>query len=108
MYLIAASLLSPFVMGEELFLYLAVTPHAVSSALIRKEGRIPKPVYYTSKALRGAERRYPPIEKLAFALVTASRKFRHLFSRIKLSLPKIISLLTSSSEDLWPVPTGPL
>ena len=43
-YLIAAPLLSPSVMGEELFLYLAVTPHAVSSALIRKEGRIQKPV----------------------------------------------------------------
>ena len=40
MYLIAAPLLSPSVMGEELFLYLAVTPHAVSSALIREEGKV--------------------------------------------------------------------
>ena len=55
MYLIAAPLLSPSIMGEELFLYLAVTPHAVSSALIREEGKVQKPVYYTSKALRGAE-----------------------------------------------------
>ena len=55
MYLIAAPLLSSSVMGEELFLYLAVTPHAVSSALIREEGKIQKPVYYTSKALRGAK-----------------------------------------------------
>ena len=37
MYLITTLLLSPFVMGEELFLYLAVTPHTVSSALIREE-----------------------------------------------------------------------
>ena len=79
MYLIAAPLLSSFVMGEELFLYLAVTPHAVSSALIREEGRIQKPVYYTSKALRGAEGRYPPMEKLVFALITTSRKLRHYF-----------------------------
>ena len=79
MYLIAAPLLSPSVMGEELFLYLAVTPHAVSSALIREEGKIQKPVYYTSKALREAEGRYPLIEKLAFALITASRKLRHYF-----------------------------
>ena len=79
MYLIVAPLLSPSVMGEELFLYLAVTPHVVSSALIREEGRIQKPVYYTSKALRGAEGRYPPMEKLAFALITASRKLRHYF-----------------------------
>ena len=79
MYLIATPLLSPSVMGEELFLYLAVTPYAVSSALIREEGKVQKSVYYTSKALRGAEGRYPLIEKLAFALITASRKLRHYF-----------------------------
>ena len=36
-------------------------------------------MYYTSRALRGAEGRYPLIEKLAFALITASRKLRHYF-----------------------------
>ena len=35
-YLTMALLLSPSVVGEELYLYLAVTPHAVSSALIRE------------------------------------------------------------------------
>ena len=60
-------------------MYLAVTPHAVSSALIREEGRVQKSVYYISKALRGAEGRYPLIEKLAFALITAFRKLRHYF-----------------------------
>ena len=54
-YLTSAPLLSPSVLGEELYLYLAVTLHAVSSALIREEGRVQKPVYYTSRALRGAE-----------------------------------------------------
>ena len=78
-YLVTAPLLSQSVMGEEFFLYLAVTPHAVSSALIREEGKAQKPVYYTSRALRGAEGRYPLIEKLAFALITASRKLRHYF-----------------------------
>ena len=78
-YLVTASLLSPSVMGEELFLYLVVTPHAMSSALIREEGKVQKPVYYTSRALRGTEGRYPLIEKLAFALITASRKLRHYF-----------------------------
>ena len=78
-YLVTAPLLSPFVMGEELYLYLAVTPHAMSSALVREEGRVQKPVYYTSRALRGAEGQYLLIEKLAFALITASRKLRHYF-----------------------------
>ena len=36
-------------------------------------------MYYTSRALRGVEGRYPLIEKLAFALITASRKLRHYF-----------------------------
>ena len=58
---------------------MAVTPHAVSSALIGEEGRVQKPVYYTNRALRGAESWYPQIEKLAFALITASRKLRHYF-----------------------------
>ena len=79
MYLVAAPLLSPSVMGEEFFLYLAVTPYAVSSTLIREEGKIQKPMYYTSKALRGAEGRYPLIEKLAFAFITDSRKLRRYF-----------------------------
>ena len=52
---------------------------SVSSALIREEGKIQKPVYYTSRALRGAEGRYPLMEKLAFALITASRKLRSDF-----------------------------
>ena len=41
-------LLSPLVMGEKLFLYLAVSNSVVSSALIREEGNVQKAVYYTS------------------------------------------------------------
>ena len=54
-YLTSTPLLSPSVLGEELYLYLVVTPHTVSSALIKEEGRVQKPIYYTSRALRGAE-----------------------------------------------------
>ena len=72
-YLTTTPLLSPFVPGEELYLYLAVSPHAVSSALIREA------IYYTSRAQRGADGQYPIIEKLSFALIIASRKLRHYF-----------------------------
>ena len=78
-YLTTAPLLSPSVLGEELYLYLAVTPHVVSSMLVKEEGKIQKPVYCTSRALRGVEGWYPQIEKLAFALITASKKLRHYF-----------------------------
>ena len=78
-YLTMAPLLSLSVQGEELYLYLAMSPHAMSSVFIRGEGKVQKPVYYTSQALRGAEGRYPLIEKLAFTLIIASRKLRHYF-----------------------------
>ena len=91
MYLFTAPLQSSTVMGEELFLYLAVTLHAVSSALIRKEEKVQKPMYYTSKALKGVEGRYPLIEKLAFALITASRKLRHYFQA------HVINIMTDHS-----------
>jgi dsDNA-binding SOS-regulon protein len=78
-YLTEPPLFSPSKQGEELYLYLAVSPTAVSSALIREEERRQLPVYYTSRALRGAEERYPPMEKLAFALVTVARKLRPYF-----------------------------
>ena len=47
--------------------------------MIKEEDKVQRPVYYTSKALRGVEVRYPQMEKLAFALITTSRKLRHYF-----------------------------
>ena len=72
-------MLSPSQPGEELFLYLAVSPAVVSAALIREEKKVQKPVYYASQALRRVEERCPPMEKLAFALVTATRKLKPYF-----------------------------
>ena len=78
-YLTTAPLLSSFIPSEELYLYLAVSPYAVSLALIREEWKIQKPVYYTSRVLREVEGRYPMMEKLAFALIITFRKLRHYF-----------------------------
>ena len=47
-YLSYPPLLSPSKPGEELFLYLVVSLVAVSTALVREEERIQKPIYYTS------------------------------------------------------------
>lgn len=65
--------------GEILYLYLAVSPSIVSSALVREDSGIQKSVYFTSKALHGAEERYPRIEKLAFALIVSARRLRPYF-----------------------------
>ena len=47
-YLTTAPLLSPSMQGEELYLYLAMTPHAISLALIKEEEKVQKPMYHTS------------------------------------------------------------
>jgi hypothetical protein len=52
-------LLSRTVPGEVLYLYLAVSPIAISAALIREDKGVQKPVYFVSKALDRTEERYP-------------------------------------------------
>ena len=78
-YLSNPPLLSPSQEGEDLFLYLTVSITAVSAALIREENKAQLSVYYVSQAFQGAEARYPPIEKITFALIVASRKLRPYF-----------------------------
>ena len=78
-YLSSPPLLSPSVPGEELYLYIAVSQAAVSAALVREDGRSQRPVYFVSRAFRGAEERYPRMEKLVLALMTAARKLKPYF-----------------------------
>ncbi|GAV60119.1 RVT_3 domain-containing protein [Cephalotus follicularis] len=61
--------------GEDLYLYLAVTQGAVSAVLVREEDKVKRSVYYVSKALNDTEGRYPEVEKFAYALIIAARKF---------------------------------
>lgn len=51
----------------------------MNAVLLKDQGRIQKPIYYISKMLVDVETRYLPLEKLALALVHASRKLRHYF-----------------------------
>ena len=52
-YLAKPLLLSPYVEGEDLFLYLALLQTAVSSALICEESKVQQPMYYTTQAFQG-------------------------------------------------------
>ncbi|XP_015968900.1 uncharacterized protein LOC107492386 [Arachis duranensis] len=66
--------------GETLYLYLSITEEALAEALIREnEKKEQKSVYLISKVLQDAETRYSRREKLAFALLTASRRLRQYF-----------------------------
>ena len=78
-YLSSPPLLSPYMPGEELYLYKAVLQATFSATLVRDEGGSQRPVYFISRAFRGAEERYPRMEKLTFALVMAARKLKPYF-----------------------------
>ena len=62
-----------------MFLYLAMSVTAMSTALIREENRIQRSMYYISQAFQGIKARYPRIEKITFALIVAFRKLRPYF-----------------------------
>ena len=72
-------MLSKPIVGETLFLYVATSEHTVSGVLIREESGEQRPIYYVSRSLVDAETRYPVMENLALAVVTAARKLRPYF-----------------------------
>ncbi|XP_074326570.1 uncharacterized protein LOC141664514 [Apium graveolens] len=72
--------------GETLTLYLAVSDFTISAVLVREEDDVQLPVYYVSKRLADAETRYTSLEKLAYALILASRKLRPYFQAHKIEV----------------------
>ncbi|CAA7031555.1 unnamed protein product [Microthlaspi erraticum] len=65
--------------GEPLYLYIAVSPAAVSGVFVLEELNEQRPIFYVSKSLIDAETRYPAMEKLALAIVMSARKLRPYF-----------------------------
>ena len=64
--------------GDDLFMYLSVSDHAISAMLLRDQG-VQQPMYYINKTLVDVETRYLPLEKLVLALVYATRKLPYYF-----------------------------
>ena len=65
--------------GQPLYLYLAVSDHAVSSVLVKEKGGEQHLLYFVSKTLLDAQMQYSPLKKLAWALVMTSRKLVQYF-----------------------------
>lgn len=59
---------------EDLYMYLAVSEHAVSVVLLKDQEGTQQPIYYINKTLVDAETKYLPLEKLALTLVHATKK----------------------------------
>ena len=109
-YLSSPPILESSSEGELLTLYLAVSDFLTSTVLIRDKDRVQHSVYYCSRALRGAEERYPRMEKLILALVTAARKPRPYFQAHTIEVPKeypmkqvLHKLETSGRLMKWPL-----
>ena len=86
-YLSSPPILVSPIEGELLTLFLAVSDFSTSAVLVRDKERVQHLVYYCSRALRGAEERYPRMEKLILALVTAARKLHPYFRAHTIKVP---------------------
>ena len=77
--------------GAGLLLYLFASASAVSTSLVREEKSdsrfAQRVVYYVSEALARAKTRYTKLEKIAYALLMASRKLRHYFLAYDITVP---------------------
>ena len=72
---------------ELLTLYLAVFDFLTSAALVREQDRAQQPVYYYSRALRGAKERYSKMEKVVLASVTTARRLQPYFQAHTIEIP---------------------
>jgi hypothetical protein len=75
-YLSSLPCLSLPCLREPVFLYLAVSEHAVSIVLVRETAKDQKPIFFISKIMNEAESIYFPL-KAALALVQAAKKLPH-------------------------------
>jgi hypothetical protein len=74
-----------------LLLYVAASDHAVSGALVQEKQTdskvIQQPVYYISEALARAKLNYSEIEKIAYTVLTSSRKLKYYFQAHEITVP---------------------
>jgi hypothetical protein len=70
-----------------LLLYVAASPHAVSTTLVQEQAREGTtrqcPVYFVSEVLTTSKCNMTELEKIAYSVVMASHKLRHYFEAFK-------------------------
>ena len=74
-----------------LLLYVVASDHVVNGVLIQEKQEkskvIQQPIYYISEALSGAKLNYTEIEKIAYAVLSSSRKLKHYFQAHEITVP---------------------
>ncbi|XP_019423011.1 PREDICTED: uncharacterized protein LOC109332484 [Lupinus angustifolius] len=107
-YLAAPPILSKPMPDELLYVYLAVSDGAVATVLTRETAEGQHPVYFTSKALQGLELRYQKLEKVAYALLIATRRLRQYFqshatSQVLSDFVAELVVLEGDREQVWTI-----
>jgi hypothetical protein len=75
-----------------MLLYIAATTTVVSAAIIverEEEGhvfKVQRPVYYVSEVLSDSKVWYPHVQKLLYAILITSCKFRYYFDEHKITV----------------------
>ena len=78
-YLVSPPILSCPDPREDLYLYLNISEHVVSAVMLKNQEGVQRPIYYINKTLVNVETLYLLFEKLALALVHATRELPHYF-----------------------------
>ena len=84
--------------GEPMLLYIAATHQVVSAVLVierETDGHkfpLQKPVYYVSTVLTPCKSWYPHYQKIAYAVLMASRKLRHYFEEFSITMASEVPL----------------
>jgi hypothetical protein len=90
-YLIDLTTLTPPSSGTPLLLYVATSHAVVSAALVqeKQDGQVKRqaPVYFVSEVLSLSKKNYTELEKVLYAVLMASRKFRHYFQAYHIIVP---------------------
>jgi len=94
-YLMSGAIFAKPEVGEILYLSVSVSSSALSGVLVRDDRGNEKPIFDTSKALNDVKTRYPTLEKLALAVITAARKLRAYFQSH--------SIVVFTDHPLWTV-----
>ena len=64
---------------ELIYVYVAISKHAVSLVLLREANREHPPIYFVRKTFMNYQTKYLSLEKLFLAMVLNSRKLIHYF-----------------------------
>lgn len=98
--------------GDELYMYLAHFDMAVIGVLFREQDGKKLPIFYVSRMMTDAEKRYGTMKKLVLSLVCANRKLRQYFEghpiivltnqplKVVLSKPDLIGRMTKWAIEL--------